>query len=144
MAFLLGFAHELPSQHPDNGGYNGCTDMGKNGGGGPAYAACLQQGDNFCREGRKGRQTTAKARNDEKTPLRRNIVGIGEEGNGQADNVAANDIGNERSGRERRKKLVEPLPQLPAQQGTQSRSEANGDDGVQHEAAQVIYLMTAS
>lgn len=80
----------------------------------PADTTILEQRDDFGRKRGKGRQTTTKTGNDEQPPLGRDIVGAGKEGNRETNDVAADNIGSQRTGWQSREKLIQTQTQLPA------------------------------
>ena len=73
----------------------------------------LQHQHRFCRERRKGRESSQKTRNDEKPPLRTEVVVPEKERCRHADNKTAAQIGNERSQWDMLMDIVQPHPQTP-------------------------------
>src|ERR1700688_1352322 len=98
----------------------------------PQTLSLLQQRDDFRRERREGREAAAETGDHEEPPFRCDGTVGGEERDGHADDVAADEIGAQGPGRNDREAAVEVGGEPPAQQRAETGAQKNGDDGFQH------------
>jgi len=92
----------------------------------PQHAPFLNQGRDLGGERGKRGQSAQKAGDDKQAPLGRKTGMMGENGKRDTDQVAADQIRRQRTGRNGRKQRVERHAQPPAQYGAERCSQTNG------------------
>jgi len=107
---------------------------------GPGQAPVLQVSGDLGREGGEGGEPAQEAGDDQQLPFRGQAHVLAKEAQRHADEIATQQVGDQRAGRDGGKQGIEPLAQQPAQAGAGAGSGRDGKQLLDHPTILQVHL----